>query len=270
MRVLALLLVLGACDCDGEERRSASAPVPAVPEATGPVGSPSADPEQVTFTTEDGITLAGTLRRGGAADAPAVVLVHRLGADRSEWDPLVRALSEPPGLTTLAFDVRGHGGSTAGPEGSTLAYGGFDQSAWEAAAGDVRAALAFLEARDDLSPRAIGLVGSSIGATSTLRAAAGNEQVDAVVAISPGRAYRGVDGITPASELGDIELLAVAAEHELSAVEAAQDIGRIAAEGEVQLYPGSAHGMEIATESPEMLGRVAGFLRQHLEAEIGR
>jgi pimeloyl-ACP methyl ester carboxylesterase len=263
MRVwMIAALALGACDCN--DAAPPPAPAPAT-EAAGderPSGAPSGEAEHVTFHTDDDIMIAATLRRGGSPSAPAVVLVHRLGADRSEWDPLVASLSEAPGLTTLAIDVRGHGQSTAGADGATLSHGAFDTERWAATSKDVLAALLVVRGLDP-PPASVGLVGSSIGATAALRAAA-EQRVDALVLLSPGRAYRGVDGITPVQQIGQTELLTVAAEQEPSAVQAAQDLARIAPEGEVEIYAGSAHGMEIAGESPAMLERVTSFLRAQL------
>lgn len=213
------------------------------------------------MTTSDGVRIAGTLRRGGDPTAPAVVLVHALGADRSEVAPLVEALSEPPGLTTLAIDMRGHGESVHGPDDTNIAWQDFDQADWEAAANDVRAAVDFLVADPELDPRGIALVGSSIGSSAAIVAAAEDERIGAVVAISPGRAYRGVDAITPVDSYGDrVALLAIAAEGEPPAAETARNIARIARRGSLQLYPGDAHGVALAESSPRMPQRVRSFL----------
>lgn len=266
----ACVALLAACDCaedpaprEAPGTESTAAETQSVPPA--PEGSPSGPPEPVELTTSDGVRLHGTLRRGGDPSAPAVVLVHKLSADRGEVGPVVEALSEPPGMTTLAIDLRGHGESTSGPDDTTLSWGEFETSDWEAAANDVRAAVGYLAAHDDLDPAGIGVVGSSIGSSAAIVAAAEDERVDAVVAISPGRAYRGVDAITPVDRFGErVALLAVASEGELPAAEAAQNISRIADRGTLQLYPGEVHGVAIAEAHPEMLERIRRFLAREL------
>lgn len=264
------LVTVAACDC-GEEPTGGRAAEEAAPEPgaaeedPAPAGDPSGPPEAVELTTSDGVRIAATLRRGAEPTAPAVVLVHRLGSDRSEMAPVVDALSEPPGMTILAIDLRGHGESTTGPGDATLAYADFAREDWEATANDVIAAVGYLAQDEELDPVGIGVVGSSIGSSAAIVAAAQDERVEAVVAISPGRAYRGVDAITPVDRWGDrVALLALAAEGELPAAETARNIARIADRGVLQLYPGEAHGVALADEAPGMIDRIAAFLRAEL------
>jgi pimeloyl-ACP methyl ester carboxylesterase len=63
---------------------------------------------------------------------------------RSEWAPLLDRLHAHPALSTLALDLRGHGASTAGPDGTTLSYATFDAAAWAGTAQDVLAAVAYV------------------------------------------------------------------------------------------------------------------------------
>src|SRR5690606_14495142 len=44
---------------------------------------------------------------------------HQWPATRDSWGPLVADLL-PAGVATLAFDLRGHGASTEGPEGAVV------------------------------------------------------------------------------------------------------------------------------------------------------
>jgi len=270
MRILTTMIfscaLLGACSDDAAPAGGGGEGAGSARPLAEDRGRPSGPPERVTFATDDGVTIVGTLRPGGDARAPAVVLVHQLGSARAEWEPIVEALSRPPGLTTLAIDMRGHGESTAGSAGA-LAHGEFDRQAWMDTRKDVLAAVAFLGNREDLHPRRIGAAGSSIGSSAVLAAAAEERRIAAVVAISPGRAYHGFDAITPVSRLRDRPLLAIAAEEELPAAEAARDVARIAGHGEIQLYPGSAHGLAIREGSPEITERIDGFLRQALGAD---
>jgi len=59
----------------------------------------------------------GTVLRGEAQEAGPdwVVLVHDLGEDIDAWRPLPAALAAR-GLSVLAFDLRGHGGSDGEPD----------------------------------------------------------------------------------------------------------------------------------------------------------
>ncbi|OIQ31792.1 MAG: 3-oxoadipate enol-lactonase [Alphaproteobacteria bacterium MedPE-SWcel] len=54
-------------------------------------------------------------RLTGPADAPTLVFAHALGADLSIWDQVIARLEADPAnrLRILAYDLRGHGGSSA-------------------------------------------------------------------------------------------------------------------------------------------------------------
>src|SRR5690349_8987331 len=90
------LAVFTACGSDRPARPrgegggagSAKKAAPAHPSERQPAGHPSAEAQRVTFPTRDGVTLVATLRPGGAPHGPAVILVHQLSTDRSEWAPV--------------------------------------------------------------------------------------------------------------------------------------------------------------------------------------
>lgn len=60
----------------------------------------------------DGTQIEYDLHRG-AAGAPRLVLVHSLAMDRGVWDDVIASLGTT--VEILAFDCRGHGGSTHAP-----------------------------------------------------------------------------------------------------------------------------------------------------------
>jgi pimeloyl-ACP methyl ester carboxylesterase len=270
LMLVAFALSVLACT-SGEQRRSHAAPLE--PERERPAPEDPAPPVEtlppsrtVSFVTEDGVHIVGTLQPAAHADAPAVVLVHQLGSDRSEWAPLLERLQAQPSLTTLAIDLRGHGASTEGPSGA-LEWHAFDTDAWTATRLDVRAAVAFLRSADSgVSPSRFGAIGSSIGSSAVVAAAAEEPALSAIVALSPGRAYHGFDAITPAIGLGDRAILAIVSREETDGVDTAQAFGRIGHNPAV-VVDGSAHGVALFTLDPTTLDRVDAFLREHLSAE---
>ena len=275
--LLGLVSVLSGC---GDEERPASTPEPAPvvseepPAPTEP--EPPAEPPPLREAREiripsEGATLVGDLRVGDSVAAPLVVLVHQLSSTRAEWEPLLRHLGADPALSTFALDMRGHGASTerASTErerGAALDWQRFETRDWEAVAADLRAVLGHLREEEGLQPTRVALIGSSIGSSAVIRAASEDESVDVVVALSPGRAYRGLDAITPLPALGERPFLAVASRGEAPSAEAAQDMARIAGGGELLLVEGDAHGVGMFESAPDSLPRVATFLRTHLAA----
>ncbi|WP_411340894.1 alpha/beta hydrolase [Sphingopyxis sp. J-6] len=103
------------------------------------------------FVSADGVKLVGD--RGGAADAPCVVLLHGGGQTRHSWSRAVDSLIGA-GLQVINFDARGHGDSDWSPSG---AYALSDRAA------DLRAVVA------DLGVPFV-LVGASLGGATAIQA----------------------------------------------------------------------------------------------------
>jgi pimeloyl-ACP methyl ester carboxylesterase len=267
MRRASLLLLavcaISACTEEGAPPPR-TAPLPAVrpaPRETLP------EARAVTFRTSDGVTIAATLQPAARPEAPAVILVHQLGSTRAEWAPLLERLHAEPAIATLAIDVRGHGESTAGPDGRALSSRDFSNEEWAAIPRDVEAAAAFLRSEGSaIRPARIGVVGASIGSSAAIVAASGDAALDPIVALSPGRAYHGIDAITPGVQLAGRGFLGVVAEAEADGVETARALARITAT-EAVVVPGDAHGVRLFDARPELLDRVEAFLRSSLGAE---
>jgi pimeloyl-ACP methyl ester carboxylesterase len=245
--------VAGSSDRTGEGVTSAAPASPAT--------MPSSPPATVTFPTSDGVTISATLRVGETGTIP-IVLVHQLGSTRAEWEPLVAKLAAE-GWTTLALDLRGHGESTAGTGSRprTLAYGSFRDTDWRDTQRDVRAALDFLAGRQEIAAQSAVLVGSSIGGTACLAAAAEDPRASRVAVLSPGRAYRGFDAIIPASKLGERELLILRAQDEAMTQETGEVLDRIVTNSTLRLVPGGSHGVAMLADDPTQLDALVEFVR---------
>jgi pimeloyl-ACP methyl ester carboxylesterase len=262
MRIaIPLVVLVVAC---GENRPAPHAAPPetaAVESVVAPEVLPPA--REVTFATADGVTISATFRAASVPEAPAVILVHQLSSTRAEWQPLLDRLRAQPALTTLAIDMRGHGESTRGPAGA-LDWHSFDTAQWVATRLDVLAAVAFLaSAESGVHPASIAGVGSSIGSTAVVAAAAEDPRLRPLVTLSPGRAYHGFDAITPALALHDCPILAVVAYTETDSVDTAQTFARLT---HVPAYvaDGPGHGVVLFSTMPSTLDHVEDFLRTQL------
>jgi pimeloyl-ACP methyl ester carboxylesterase len=131
----------------------------------------------------DGFALVGTLSRPeqqSARPLPAVLLVGGSGpTDRDElvfgipiFGQLSSALADA-GFVVVRYDKRGVGQSGGRPEAATLAD----------FADDVRAAVKFLEARKDVDPKHIAVIGHSEGGSVAMLAAARDKRISALVLI---------------------------------------------------------------------------------------
>ncbi len=133
----------------------------------------------VTLTSLDGTPLTGELYEASSRPAPGVVLIHMLTRNKGDWDSLANRIQDA-GITALAIDLRGHGGSSGSPQ------------ALPAMVQDVRAAVQWLSARQGVRPGAIGIVGASLGASLALLAAVDLPMVRAIGLVSPSLDYRGL------------------------------------------------------------------------------
>ena len=176
---------------------SASAPAP-IPERPRRPTQPAPKPESFSATTPDGVRIDASRWVAQEPSTTVVLLVHRLGGDRSEWTPLVeRLLPTKQPMHIVSFDLRGHGASTADPKKpkAKIGWQSFDQAAFEKMDADLGAVMAKHAKGKDVSWI---LVGSDLGATLVVRQAASREgDVVAVALVSPGAALRGIDLYKP-------------------------------------------------------------------------
>ena len=105
--------------------------------------------EEVSFSTEDGLRLAGWFVPG-VPGAATVLVFNGNSGDRSVRAPLAAALA-PTGVSVLLFDYRGYGGNPGSPSEARLAA-------------DARAARDYLDSRSEVRSESVVYYGESLGA----------------------------------------------------------------------------------------------------------
>ena len=165
--------------------------------------------EVVRFPGADGFELEARLVAASSADAPVAICLHQYRSDKDAWRPLLPALQEA-GFTTLALDQRAHGGSKKrGDETVDVAqvpreeFGALLRRGPE----DVKAALAWLRSKGHAAKQVV-LLGASYGCSVALLTHAQVPEVQALVLLSPGEEYFGVD-VRPALNAWSGPLLVV-------------------------------------------------------------
>lgn len=260
--LVTILLTVGACTCGGESSDSAQTlreTEHSAPEHSEAEAAPAEDPPRnLSVRTADGTTLVGKLWLRPNAKA-TVLLVHQLGAHHTEWAPFREAIADQP-WNVLAIDLRGHGEST-NRGGAFAHWRSFRGPVWQQLPQDLRLWAEHLKNEGITGP--VALVGSSIGASAALLAAT-DVDARAVVALSPGLAYRGLD-IAQLAE-GQPAILAVAASGEAPSVAAARHL-ETAAGATVLLAGGSAHGVRMAADAPTLWQDIARFLDANLREQ---
>ena len=153
----------------------AEAPVEEPAEAEPP---PPYAEEEVTFRNEN-VTLAGTLTiPPSGAPFPAVVMITGSGPQNRDEElfgfkpfRLIADYLTRNGIAVLRYDDRGVGGST----------GSVSESTSEDFAADVLEAVRYLQARNEIAPNRIGLVGHSEGGIVAPMVAARSDSIVFIV-----------------------------------------------------------------------------------------
>lgn len=127
------------------------------------------------WRNRDGTAARGWLLRG-TEGAPAVILLHRYGGDRSLLFNLGMKVNEATGCTILWPDLRGHG---LNPSLKWTSFGSRESD-------DALAALDFLrtlkgERRDQMIGDRVGIYGVELGAYAALRAASKDPSIQVLV-----------------------------------------------------------------------------------------
>jgi pimeloyl-ACP methyl ester carboxylesterase len=243
--VLALCIVLlVACTGDDLPTTTVGGAVATASAAKGqstfPSQAPSAtDYDEVTFVTEDDLTLSGRLYGEGTS---AVVLSHMYPADQSSWSAVAEQLSSQ-GLSALTFDFRGYGESEGSKDIQHI-----DR--------DVTAAVEFL--------------GASMGGTASLKAAIRFQELSSfrlagVVTMSAPVEFRGLSAEEAVPQLV-VPLLFVAAEQDVGA-SGAEALERLSSgNGELKIVAGSGHGTDLFSgpTSDQVWTLLLDFLQRNL------
>ncbi len=143
----------------------------------------------IIITTGDNVQLAATYK-APENTKKAVLLLHMLGHDRSDWNAMNEFLYNN-NFAVLAIDFRGHGESA-------LNYETFTDDEWYNLVFDVKAGIDFLEEQgfQDLT-----IIGASIGANAALRETAIDNRVDALVLLSAAEDYHGLTSLDVAQKI---------------------------------------------------------------------
>lgn len=222
---------------------------------------------RVSFTTDDNLVIfAGyTPAKDSNEKAPVAILLHMYRSDRSAFGALPAHLHRA-GFAVLAVDLRGHGESVGIPEmGLARRVADRDKSLFAAMDRDVEAAYHWIVEQPGIDPSRIALVGASVGSSVALDYAARDKSVDAVVCLTPGTAYLGLDSISAVEKYGKRPLLLIAAEPEKAASE---QLARIGGQSRVRIYP-AAGGDLLALHGTRMLGKVPGLEKEITDFLLG-
>ncbi len=199
------------------------------------------------ISASDGLVLQATYYSAPVRPAPAVLMLHQRGRDRTTWDALALRL-QAAGYAVLTVDQRGHG-QTGGAED------------WARAQQDARDALTLLSELPGIAPGQIVVIGASVGANLGLNACVGLPGCAAAVLLSPGLDYRGIATAGAMAQLGARPVLIVASEGDGNNPADSMTLERMAAgDHQLVILPDAGHGTDMLLKTPDLAERVVAWL----------
>ncbi|MCP4230026.1 MAG: alpha/beta fold hydrolase [bacterium] len=217
--------------------------------------------EEVSFDTDDGWEIYGSYYASGTENAPCVLLLHMMPADRHSYDDFAPGLAGA-GYDVLSIDLRGHGDSLY-EDGDKRSFENFGDAEHQASVDDIAAAKAFLTEKGADTSR-LAIVGASIGANLALVYAAGDGDVKTVILLSPGLDYRGVL-TAPAMEDYDRPSLIAASEGDGYSANSCRELKGIAGDNaELNIYDGSEHGTNLFKSEPQLETEINAWIGTHI------
>ncbi|MGA2222452.1 MAG: alpha/beta fold hydrolase [Verrucomicrobiia bacterium] len=227
----------------------------------------------IRLTTADEVGISAAYYPVASDSAPAVVLLHGLATNRDEWSGFA-SLLQRNGIAALAIDLRGHGESTRrltaqGPE--LLDYHKFTPRDFQDMLLDVNAATDWLLDQPGINKNRIGIVGASLGANIALRYTMFNEDLAALLLLSPGIVYKDVRTDDVMKRLGPVPLRIAVSRNDSFAFESAKrlmeirkDAGRSSDTNELIICTGNLHGAPMLAGVKGLPTILADWLKQVL------
>lgn len=219
----------------------------------------------VRLSTRDGVNLAGSYYPPAHGPVPAILLLHMLARDRTDWNPLA-AKFQAAGWAVLSLDLRGHGGSQL-QGGKTVHWRDFSAADFNKMVLDVEAAQEHLKGLKEVDPGRIAIVGASIGCNIALNFASDHPQVRALILLSPGLEYRGVLSEPAMKRYGASgrSALIVSSTDDPYSADSSKRLKSLAeARASLILYQRAGHGTRMLTQEKDLEGRIVSWLKANL------
>lgn len=218
--------------------------------------------QTVLLETSDKVELVGDYYEG-SGDRGALLL-HMMPVTRESWREFAQKLIEKK-LHVLAIDLRGHGGSSGGPDG----YKNFSDKEHQASIHDVEAGVRFLKEKGIRVDKLV-IIGASIGANLALWYMADNPGVKQVVLLSPGLNYKGIETKPFIRQLKDDQhVFFASSEDDVRSggnnVDMNRTLHSLVPEGvdkKLMVYKTAGHGTDMfGREEPDLETEILGWIR---------
>ncbi len=216
----------------------------------------------ITFKTADDFTISAslgipqTVQDAASQSKPAVIFIHQGGSNRHEWEAVAKQAFRE-GWVTLAYDIRGHGDSS-----SSWTNAWYDDP--DNAPEDLKAALAYLKNLTEVDPERLAVVGASVGGNLACVASA---QYGIKTAVAISHKTSAVFNLAGADSLAFRSIFHLSSQGDQGGQRAqwAAELHQQTAEpSQLEITPGSGHGVAIFNTDPTVPDRILQWLRETL------
>ncbi len=229
------------------------------------------DPVRIEVTTSDGVQIVGDYWTPirGQSHAPAVILLHMYQSDRTAWDRDIFVALEMAGFAIARIDLRGHGESQGDPEMKLAEkVSSRDTQLFDSMKRDVEAVVGWLSARPEVDSSHLSLLGASVGCSVALDYAREHDSVRAVVLMSPGTRYLGLDSLTHIAQYQKGALLMLTSKQEQA--RGFHELVKVARNTGVELQTrifeqDGIHGTQMFGQVAGVEELIASFLKRHTQ-----
>ena len=227
---------------------------------SGPWAELASAQTQVSYQTEDGWTIVGTLflpQGDTTARMPAVILLPEPGwIDRSTFEGYLVDKLAKSGIAALSIDFRGTGSSLGKKDFEAFSSKERDGFQW-----DIRGAVKFLSSQKNIDPRRIAIVASGLAGNYAVLEASENPALRAVVMMS--------GSLTPAAReqiqfRKDIPVLGVAWKKDRKSFQEMAEAYSLSENENSDLLFGIGHGTVMFSHTVGLEEQVAGWLDKNL------
>jgi len=216
---------------------------------------------EVSLTTKDDTIIKGNYYPNSDENAHMVLLFHMFGRNSGDWKQIIYELNNY--FSVLAIDFRGHGNSRF-QKGYLLDYRDFDAAKWLTLKEDAEAAYSYLEKIRNNEETKIGIIGASIGANIAAYLGSQYDNIKAIVLLSPGLNYQGID-ILPFIKLSKANILIIVSEKDEYSYKSSMEIYKIYKDKiQLKIYPGAFHGTRIISRYPDSKDIIISWLKERL------
>ncbi len=198
---------------------------------------------------------------------PLVILLHGLNRDHLTWSDLPATLTRA-GYAVFALDLRGHGKSTITTWKRRVSWRLLQPEQWKNLHRDITQVIQYFKKGEDypeVDGSQVAVIGEKLGANVATFVGKSNAEVKALVLLSPGVEFKGIDASRGLLEYGNPTLILSNQDFKESHSQAQHLYNWITGPKTLQVYEKIGEGAEMLTNQPGVGLQIEAWLSNILK-----